>query len=305
MGAWRRQLPFERVEFSPELAKLLGFPADAPPQFISELEPLLVDPDQLNRFAEERERLSAGELDPELTERVVALRRRDTGEIRWFMLRRELVEDPQRKTRQIVGVAIDFTDRKHMMDELNHRVKNNLATVLSLAMQTAKSTEDMRLFVKLFTGRLQALSKINELLTRHAWEEVRVRDVVTTGLRPWLGPGLEALGGSPPDLAMSARAAVSLCLVLHELASGAERRGSLAADGGKVEVAWSGPDPEHGVMTWTEERPDHETPGGDSDAGAPLIERLVRGDLGGRADFDFRPDGLHARISFALAGATA
>jgi two-component sensor histidine kinase len=306
MGAWRRRLPGDQIEVSPELAQLMGFPADAPPQFVNEIEPLLADPNHLKRYVEEQERLALGELDPALRDRVVAIRRRDTGEVRWFMLRRELVEDPQRQTREIIGVAIDFTNRKHMMDELNHRVKNNLATVLSLAMQTAKSTDDTSLFVKLFTGRLQALAKINELLTRHAWADVQVRDVVITALRPWLGAGLEVLGGSPPDLAMSARAAVSLCLVLHELGSRAERLGALAADGGKATIVWSGPDPEHGLLIWTEERPGRpETPGGDRDADTRLIERLVRGDLGGRADFDVRPDGLRVEISFALAGATA
>lgn len=304
MGAWRRHLPGDRVEISPELAQLMGMPPDAAPSSLNEITPFLPDPDLLRRFVEDRERLAADELTPELAELMVPFRRPDTGEVRWFLLRRELVEDPRRQTQQVVGVAIDITDRKHMMDELNHRVKNNLATVLSLAMQTAKSTDDVRQFVKLFTGRVQALAKINELLTRCGWAEVRVRDVVTTALRPWLDAGLEVRGGSPPDLAMSARAAVSLCLVLHELGTSAVSRGSLAADGGKVGIAWSQPDPEHAALTWTEERPDGpaDEPG---DAGALMIERLIRGDLGGLADFDFRPDGLHARICFALAGATA
>ena len=306
MGAWRRPVPGNRMEISPELAELIGFPADTPPLLVSEISALLSDPDLLKRFSEEGSRLDAGQLDPELTELMVPVRLRDTDEIRWFLLRRELVEDPTRHTRQVVGVAIDITDRKHMMDELNHRVKNNLATVLSLAMQTAKSTEDVQEFVRLFTGRIQALAKINELLTRHAWTKVGVRDVVATALRPWIGEGLEVRGGSPPDLAVSARAAVSLCLVLHEMGNNAVRRGALAADGGRVEVAWSEPEPEHGALTWTEGQPGRpQTPGGDNDTSTRLIERLIRGDLGGDADFDFRPDGLHATISFALTGATA
>jgi two-component sensor histidine kinase len=306
MGAWRRKLPGQDMEISPELAQLAGRPPDAPTRFPEDIEPLLIDPEHLKRFAEENRRLEQGELDPELTEMVLPIRRRDTGEIRWLMLRRELVVDPSRGTRQIVGVAIDITERKHMMDELNHRVKNNLATVLSLAMQTAKSAEDVKTFQKVFTGRIQALSRINELLTRRAWTKVPVRDVLATTLRPYADAGSVQVGGSPEDLCVSARAAVSLSLVVHEMAAGAARAGALAGgDGGTVEVTWSEPDPEHGALEWTERSNRLATSREDLDGGSRLIERLASGDLGGSAELDFRPEGLRATISFALAGATA
>jgi two-component sensor histidine kinase len=305
MGAWRRRLPGGQLELSPELAQLAGFPPDVPLQFPDDIAPLMVEPEQLRRFVDEQTRLEQGELDPGLTEVMMPIRRRDTGEIRWLMLRREMVADSASAARQIVGVAIDITERKHMMDELNHRVKNNLATVLSLAMQTAKSSEDVRTFQKVFTGRLQALARINELLARRAWAYVPVREVLNTALRSWLESGAVEVGGSPEELSVSARAAVSLSLVLHEMAAAAARTGALAAEDGKLEVVWSEVDPDHGELEWTE-RAAHTTTSRETlDGGSRLIERLAEGDLGGRAEFDFRPEGLKATICFALAGATA
>jgi two-component sensor histidine kinase len=303
MGVWRRHLPGEQLDISPELSLLLGFPADTPPRVLDEIAPMLADPEHGRVFEEEGRRVGTGEVP--LAELVLPLRRFDTNEIRWFMLRRELVVDPARGLRQVVGVAIDITDRKHMTDELNHRVKNNLATVLSLALQTAKTTEDLKLFLKLFTGRVQALSKVNELLTRHAWTDVRLKDLLAMALKPYLDEGLAVTGGSPDDLAVGARAAVSLSLVLHELASAATRHGALAGDGGRVEVSWSRPDPEHGALVWTERSFAPVQSSEADETSARLVERLTSGDLGGHADFDARPDGLDARISFALAGATA
>ena len=92
--------------------------------------------------------------------------------------------------------------------------------------------------------------------------------------------------------------------MLNELVVMAVLHGALGAEGGRVEIAWSEPDPDHSVLTWTE-RPCRPTLPTATDVGATLIQRLTAGDLGGRADLDFRPEGLAATITFAMKGATA
>ena len=129
--------------------------------------------------------------------------------------------------------------------------------------------------------------------------------MIATALRPHLGAGVEFKAGSPEHTAVSARAAVSLCQVLHELAANAAQYGALADDGGSLEIAWSEPDPEHGALTWTERTRKPTTPPARFGVGATLIHRVAAGDLGGRADLDFRPEGLRATINFELQGATA
>ena len=303
MAAWRVTLPDGPIEPSPELAQVLGYPPDTKFQS-DDFAAVIVDPDVVRRFHEERRRAASGELDHQaLDEIVVAVRRQDTGEVGWALLRREVVIDPVRQRREIVGVAIDITERKRMMDELNHRVKNNLATVVSLAMQTAKSTGDLHGFLKAFTGRVQALSRISELLARRSWGQVELKDVIAATLRPNLD-GVELAAGSPEHTAVSARAAISLCQILHELAINAAQHGALAA-GGRVQIAWSTPDLRRGALTWTERSRAPTTPPTRVGFGIALIQRLADGDLGGSADLDFRPEGLTATINFDLQGATA
>ena len=107
--------------------------------------------------------------------------------------------------------------------------------------------------------------------------------------------GLEAL--------LNAVQRVSLCLILRELSANAARCGALAGDGGRVDIAWSEPDPGHGAVTWIERSSRGAAP--PADFSATLIQRLMASDLGGRADLDFRPGAPVATLTFALRGATA
>lgn len=189
--------------------------------------------------------------------------------------------------------------------ELNHRVKNNLAIITSLARQTAKFAKDIPDFLCKFTARVQALSKCNEIITRKHWGDVPLSEIVTTALRPMAGVDRVAVHGAPDDLEVAPRAAVSLSLVVHELATNAAKYGALSAEGGRLEIEWRRLDAAHGLLDWSEVTTTPTGPPSATGFGTVLIQRLARCDLGGDAQIDYGPNGVHAVIRFALRGATA
>lgn len=189
--------------------------------------------------------------------------------------------------------------------ELNHRVKNNLAIITSLARQTAKFTRDIPDFLCKFTARVQALSKCNEIITRKHWGDVPLSEIVTTALRPMPTFDRVAVHGTPDDLEIAPRAAVSLSLIVHELATNAAKYGALSTEGGRLEVGWRRLDSAHGLLDWSEITTSPTAPPTATGFGTLLIRRLASCDLGGDAEIDYQPNGVHAVIRFALRGATA
>lgn len=210
---------------------------------------------------------------------------------------------------QIVGVFVqghDVTDtvqaaerQKLMIDELNHRVKNTLATVQSIAMQTARSHEDPRSFAETFQSRILSLSHTHDLLTRSHWEGADLREVLE---HETTAHGLHRLTLNGPNVALDPAMAVSLGMIFHELATNAAKYGALTPGDGRVLVDWSLADltdPQL-VIFWRET-------GGPSVAqperrgfGSRLIERNVRHDLAGTVQMHYRDDGFTAEIAIPL-----
>lgn len=188
-------------------------------------------------------------------------------------------------------------DRRELLsDELHHRIQNTLAVVLSLARITARSCETIREFQTAFAARIEAMAKTNMLLLRGNAQAVNVRDALQLELAPYAGDGRQ-VSLRCAHLPISASSALSLSLLLHELATNAAKYGGLSTPGGSLSVLCKRGEL-GGVLSWsetTEEMPLRKAPG----AGSILIERLAR-DLGGVAQLDFRPQGLEATITFKL-----
>jgi len=189
-------------------------------------------------------------------------------------------------------------DRRELLsDELHHRIQNTLAIVLSLARITARSCKTIEEFQEAFGDRVQAMAKTNALLLRGNDQAIDVRNALELELAPYAGRGKQVVLQCA-NLAISANSALSLSLLIHELATNAAKYGGLSSSGGSLLVACRRGEL-GGVLTWRETTPDmppRKTRGG---AGSILIERLAR-DLGGDARLDFRPDGLEAMITFKL-----
>lgn len=203
----------------------------------------------------------------------------------------------------------DVTDRvraeaqqKLLVDELNHRVKNTLATVQSIAAQTLRVHPDPADFREQFEARLMALSGTHDLLTASSWRSAWLSDVLLAELRPH-GEGRYELAGEDVELAPDA--ALTLGLVFHELATNAAKYGALSAEGGRVRVEWAalpGEPASRLALTWREIGGPPVAPPRRKGFGSRLIERTLRGDIQGDASLDFAPTGLVCRLEAPLRG---
>jgi len=199
-----------------------------------------------------------------------------------------------------VTETVNATQRqKLMIDELNHRVKNTLATIQSIAMQTARSHEDPKTFAESFQARLMSLSHTHDLLTRSHWEGADLRDVLEHETAAH-GPGRIVLNG--PTLALGPAAALSLGMIFHELATNAAKYGALSVPDGRVFVDWTVANQSSRVLSvvWREVGgPPVETPTRRG-FGSRLIERNVRHDLAGEAKLSYASAGFIAELSVPL-----
>jgi two-component sensor histidine kinase len=209
----------------------------------------------------------------------------------------------------IIGVFVqghDVTEgvraaerQKLMIDELNHRVKNTLATVQSIAVQTARSHADPRTFAEGFQARLLALSHTHDLLTRSHWEGADLAAILQHETEAH-GSHRVTLNGLP--VALGPAAALSLGMIFHELATNAAKYGALSSPEGRVLVDWSVSNQARPVLhlSWRELDGPPVAPPKRRGFGSRLIERNVRHDLAGEVKLDYASDGFSADFSIPL-----
>jgi two-component sensor histidine kinase len=219
-------------------------------------------------------------------------------------------EGETRKPVAITGASRDISElvnaaeaQKVLINELNHRVKNTLATVQSIAMQTQRSTPGA--FSERFEARLMALSRAHDLLTRRQWTGVELQELLDQALSPFAGDGNLAVAMAGGDHMLSARAALALGMVVHELATNAAKYGALSTPTGHVDLRWTSEEKNNTdwlSLLWVERGgPVVEEPSRRG-FGSRLIERSIGKDLGGEAELRFLPSGLQCRMSFPLTG---
>jgi PAS domain S-box-containing protein len=231
---------------------------------------------------------------------------RKDGSRFWGQWVTEPVYDEAGELRGIVKVLRDETERKQaeerqslLMTELNHRVKNTLATVQAIASQTLRASPDSRHFAESFNARLRALSRAHSLLTQRNWESTDVTDIVHDQLA-LDGDSLQIeLDG--PTAPLTPQSSVALSLVLHELGTNARKYGALSVPGGQLTVKWF-TDPAISVLKleWAESGgPEVRVPER-LGFGANLIEKSLGG-VGGSAKLRFETGGLQCAIRLPLA----
>ena len=205
-----------------------------------------------------------------------------------------------------VRVVEDITERKEsevgqklLIDELNHRVKNTLATVQSLAWQSARSGVPPEVAQQRFQERLLALSRTHNLLNETSWKGASLRTILQTELEPHdLDETRCRLIG--PDLDLAPKAAVVLGMVIHELTTNAVKYGSLSVAQGRVEVQWHqrGIDSLH--LIWSENGGPPASAPERKGFGSRLMEQAITRELGGQLQVEFPPDGLRCRLVLPL-----
>ena len=186
---------------------------------------------------------------------------------------------------------------KLLVAELSHRVKNTLATVVSVARLTLKRSSSLEEFEASFFGRLNALADANGLIFEANWGETDIRRVLERTLRPF-SQGRDSFHFDGDLLPLPPKPAVALSLVFHELATNAAKYGALSREGGAVDVSWSVDPYRRAHLTWREHGGPAVTTPERRGFGGALIERSLRYELDGRAEVTYPPSGLEARLEF-------
>jgi len=217
-------------------------------------------------------------------------------------VQRALAEARERSERRQAEESLQL-----LVAELSHRVKNTLATVVSMARLTIKRSNTLEEFEAAFMDRLQALSEAHSLIFQANWGETELTRVVDQALRPFRAraDGRFRISGEP--VALEPKPALALTLMLHELATNAAKYGALASPEGEVDLAWRLDDDADQRLTlrWKETGGPAVVAPERKGFGHQLIEKSSRLELDGEARIDFRPDGVEAEISFPLAADSA
>jgi two-component sensor histidine kinase len=196
----------------------------------------------------------------------------------------------------------DEQAKSQMVRELNHRVKNTLASVLSIARQTALKSDDFPEFFDAFSGRIVALSQAHDALSEGQWIEADITELVRRVCTTMAEP--ERIRTEGPPVPLHPRAAVTMGMVLHELSTNAAKYGALANAKGTIAIEWSvQPHAEGGpqfAFDWTEQGGPPVTEPERKSFGTRFITDSIHHELKGSAEFDFRPEGLIFHCSFPL-----
>lgn len=188
-----------------------------------------------------------------------------------------------------------------LIEELNHRVKNTLAILQSIATQTFRSAS--RAEREKFEGRLGALAEAHNLLSQEKWQGSELQDVIARVLNPYLLNNPDRVRMFGPKVPLSPRLAVILSMILHEIATNAAKYGALSNDTGTVTLDWEITEENDGRklhLIWTEAGGPHVTAPVQRGFGSRLIERSARDQLGGEATVDFLPRGVVCTVTSAL-----
>jgi PAS domain S-box-containing protein len=262
--------------------------------------------------------LSGGEERPELE---VLQARADGGRV-WVRLAAAPVRDAagavvggvvaaldiDRERRAIAALEVAMERQRALIDELNHRVKNTLAVVQSLAHQTVRSALGLADFTARFGSRLQGLARAHDVLTRQAWEGATLADVAQAALGPWLSEGRIVLAGDAARL--SPKQALALSMAFGELATNAARHGALSVPTGRVALtcrlaSGDGAGERRILLDWVEQGGPPVQPPERRGLGSRLLGRPLAAELCGTLDLLFDPAGVRCLFRFDASQAPA
>src|ERR1051326_242402 len=260
----------------------------------------LMHPEDIARLEQALRRISADAQSYQTEFRV----RRPSGELRWCIGTAAATLDARKRVVRVSGVTVDITERKLAEErqallarEVDHRARNALAVVQSIVRLTrADGIDDYMVAVE---GRIRALSRAHMLLSRSRWEGADLHKLVEEELAPYRTDD-ESVAAVGPQTVLQPATAQALALALHELATNAAKYGALSAAAGKVRLNWE-LEPDQLVLQWSETGGPPGFGAGAGGAGTRVIGASIERQLGGRAAFDWRPEGLHCVLSLPRA----
>src|ERR1700733_3145265 len=212
-------------------------------------------------------------------------------------------DGPQRRPVAVVGASRDLTERKQaedlqrlLLNELNHRVKNTLATIQALTAQTLRAARDLPSAREALERRIHSMAQAHDLLTLRAWTGANLTEVVMRALEAFT-PAQVEMSGIAIDV--SPKHALALSLALHELATNATKYGALSRPEGRVTVQWR---VQEGMLHlgWEENGGPPVAPPTQKGFGSRLLEELVVHDLGGATKLNYDVSGVRCSITARL-----
>ncbi|TNC48319.1 PAS domain S-box protein [Rubellimicrobium rubrum] len=208
-----------------------------------------------------------------------------------------------------VGSVLDISERRRaeekqalLVNELNHRVKNTLAVVQSLAIQSFRLGQVDPTVRNAFEARLLSLARAHDVLTQESWEGAQLCDIARRAVQPFAGgPDRIALEGRgvwlPPQMALA------VAMALHELATNAAKYGALSISGGQVDLSWTVADLPQGRrlrLSWVERNGPPVPPPARRGFGSRLIQQGLAAELGGEVVIDYLSTGVMCRVDAPL-----
>jgi two-component sensor histidine kinase len=239
----------------------------------------------------------------EVPDEILEIRFADGGR-RTLLMRAAPLRDAGGGIQGVVCAAADVTERhryeehlKLLVNELNHRVKNTLAIVQSIAALTLKDNDAAARAD--FEQRLLSLSAVHDLLTDESWDGARLMAVARASLKAHLGGPRERISFAGEDFRVRSKSAVAISIALHELGTNAVKYGALSTERGSVAVRWTTGGGRF-RLTWEEIGGPPVQPAARKGFGSRMIERGLAVELQGSAKIDYRPTGVVCSIDAPL-----
>ena len=232
-----------------------------------------------------------------------------SGGVRWVTAEGAIERDDAGRAVSVLGITRDITARKQADDhqrvlvaELDHRVKNVLATVNAVAARTLDTSSSMDQFVAALNGRIRSMATTHELLSGRRWKGIPLAELLRHQLAPYATSNNMDVEG--PDVLLSAGAGQTLGMVFHELITNAAKYGALSTHDGRISVRWhwplNGKVPDRLVIEWQEiGGPAVQVPSR-SGHGMEVIRDLVPYELDGTVDLAFASEGVRCRVDIPV-----
>jgi PAS domain S-box-containing protein len=229
---------------------------------------------------------------------------RPDGEVRWCVGTAAATVDKGGRVVRVSGVTVDITDRKRAEErqtlltrEVDHRAKNALALAQSIVRLTR--AQNVNAYVQAVEGRITALARVHTVLSLSSWQGAEIRRLVAEEVAPYSEAGQIQIDGA--EVHLEPATAQTLALALHELVTNSAKYGSLSALSGRLAISWDLPNDQL-ILAWVETGGPPVSKPTSKGFGTRSVIASIETQLGGKADFDWRPEGLVCRLTVPLEG---
>lgn len=302
---WVRDAATLRMEYvSPAVSRIYGVEPDA---FLNAADLWLtaIVPEDREAAREHQEQARRGEA----VVHEFRIRRISDDSFRWIRNTGFPLFDTHGQVQRIGGISEDVTEAKltteHtgvLLAELQHRVRNIMGMIRSMANRTAVSASDVENHRSLLEGRLLALARVQALLTREANAGGSLRDIIASEVAAQVDRSSQVqLTG--PEITLSPKAVEVLTLAFHELATNALKYGAFSVPHGRLKVDWIRTERRGApwlALDWVEEGAPLREPSTRRGFGSELIEERIPYELGGRGEIRIGQGGARCHLEFPL-----